>query len=150
MPSSTALTPTSDPLARPDAPTEPPAGCGFTTKYCLAGARWEMDEDLASPSRQTGIRNIELPVEYFTQLAKGDGSAEVVRLLRTTELSRRMMVLFKAFTWMAGEPSIIDPLPPVDASWEALEKAYKAWPERVGGLLSHPQVGNWLAYLDRL
>ncbi|MFF8408375.1 HEXXH motif domain-containing protein [Streptomyces omiyaensis] len=87
-----------------------------------------------------------VPSAHFEALASGRGGPEVVRFLRTTEYSRRLLLLRALLDGAAATPAALGPLPPVDSAWESLTAAQERAPEEFRELLLHPQVGVWLGH----
>ncbi|MET0496154.1 MAG: HEXXH motif domain-containing protein [Actinoplanes sp.] len=99
--------------------------------------------------RHNGHRRLTLTESAFDELARGQGSPEVIDRLWAGQRSRRMIMLRAFYDATAGDPALLGPLPPVAGAWQALESAQDAASEDVTALLMHPQVGNWLAYALR-
>src|SRR5262245_34858850 len=90
-----------------------------------------------------------LPKAHFAELARGAGSAGVIRELWESQRSRKM-VLLRAFWEEANrEPALLGPLAPLDEAWLMLERLQEKNPEHFATLLDYPQVGSWLAYTLR-
>ncbi|MEU4236497.1 HEXXH motif domain-containing protein [Actinoplanes sp. NPDC026619] len=47
-------------------------------------------------------------------------------------------------------PARLDPLPPVDDAWQALERAQSGDPQAFRSVVMDPQIGNWAAYVVRM
>ncbi|MFE4656093.1 HEXXH motif domain-containing protein [Streptomyces hydrogenans] len=87
-----------------------------------------------------------VPSEHFDALASGRGGPDAVRLLRTTEYSRRLLLLRSLLDGAARTPGALGPLPSADSAWETLAAAQERAPEEFRELLLHPQVGVWLGH----
>ncbi|GGM94703.1 HEXXH motif domain-containing protein [Streptomyces fuscichromogenes] len=87
-----------------------------------------------------------VPSAYFNELAAGRGGPETVRFLRTTEYSRRLLLLRSMLDAIAATPGALGPLPPVDTAWDTLTAAQHRAPEGFAELLMHPQTGIWLGH----
>ncbi|WP_369222565.1 HEXXH motif domain-containing protein [Streptomyces sp. R39] len=87
-----------------------------------------------------------VPSAYFDDLAAGRGGPETVCFLRTTEYSRRLLLLRTLLDAIAGTPGALGPLPPVDTAWDLLTAAQQRTPEDFAELLTHPQIGIWLGH----
>ncbi|MFD8012620.1 HEXXH motif domain-containing protein [Streptomyces sp. NPDC058955] len=87
-----------------------------------------------------------IPSAHFDALAAGRGGPDTVRFLRTTEYSRRLLLLRALLDTAARTPGALGPLPSVDSAWAALTAAQEAAPEEFRELLLHPQVGSWLGH----
>ncbi|MFF0480111.1 HEXXH motif domain-containing protein [Streptomyces sp. NPDC004435] len=87
-----------------------------------------------------------LPTAHFDALAAGRGGPAVVRFLRTTEYSRRLLLLRALLDTAARTPGALGPLPAVDSAWAALTDAQRRAPEEFRELLLLPQVGSWLGH----
>ncbi|MEU7068617.1 HEXXH motif-containing putative peptide modification protein [Streptomyces narbonensis] len=87
-----------------------------------------------------------VPSAHFDALAAGRGDAGTVRFLRTTEYSRRLLLLRALLDAVAETPGALGPLPGVDSVWDTLTAAQERSPEVFGELLLHPQVGVWLGH----
>ncbi|WNI16433.1 HEXXH motif domain-containing protein [Actinacidiphila sp. ITFR-21] len=87
-----------------------------------------------------------VPVVHFDELAAGRGGAETVRFLRTTEYSRRLLLLRALLDAIAAVPGALGPTPSADDAWDALTAAQEHAPEHFKELLLHPSVGIWLGH----
>ncbi|MFI8321214.1 HEXXH motif domain-containing protein [Streptomyces sp. NPDC085529] len=87
-----------------------------------------------------------VPSADFDALAAGRGGPDTVRFLRTTEYSRRLLLLRALLDTAARTPGALGPLPSVDSAWAALAAAQERAPEEFRELLLHPQVGSWLGH----
>ncbi|MFE1343804.1 HEXXH motif domain-containing protein [Streptomyces sp. NPDC058757] len=87
-----------------------------------------------------------VPSEHFDALASGRGGPGAVRFLRTTEYSRRLLLLRSLLDDAARTPGALGPLPSPDSAWETLAAAQERAPEEFRELLLHPQVGVWLGH----
>ncbi|MFI9290562.1 aKG-HExxH-type peptide beta-hydroxylase [Streptomyces gardneri] len=87
-----------------------------------------------------------VPSAHFDALAAGRGDAGTVRFLRTTEYSRRLLLLRALLDAVAETPGALGPLPDVDSVWDTLTAAQERSPQDFGELLLHPQVGVWLGH----
>ncbi|MCS0601370.1 HEXXH motif domain-containing protein [Streptomyces sp. LP11] len=87
-----------------------------------------------------------VPSAYFDDLAAGRGGPDLIRFLRGTEYSRRLLLLRALLDAAAATPGALGPLPPVDSAWEALTAAQERAPEAFRELLLHPQTGIWLGH----
>ncbi|MFJ5707719.1 HEXXH motif domain-containing protein [Streptomyces sp. NPDC093105] len=87
-----------------------------------------------------------IPSADFDALAAGRGDPDTVRFLRTTEYSRRLLLLRALLDTAARTPGALGPLPSVDSAWAALTAAQERAPEEFRELLLHPQVGSWLGH----
>lgn len=77
------------------------------------------------------------------------GSPDVIRGLWDTQHSRRMVLLKIFQVAVDKDPSLLEPLPPIDDAWRMLKRFKATSPSRFFFLLGHPQVGSWLAYVVR-
>ncbi|MDV5145382.1 HEXXH motif domain-containing protein [Streptomyces sp. SBC-4] len=87
-----------------------------------------------------------VPSAHFDALAAGRGDAGTIRFLRTTEYSRRLLLLRALLDAVAETPGALGPLPDVDSVWDTLTAAQARAPEDFGELLLHPHVGVWLGH----
>ncbi|MFD3662354.1 HEXXH motif-containing putative peptide modification protein [Streptomyces sp. NPDC058659] len=87
-----------------------------------------------------------VPSAHFDALAAGRGDAGTIRFLRTTEYSRRLLLLRALLDAVAETPGALGPLPDVDSVWDTLTAAQERAPKDFGELLLHPQVGVWLGH----
>ncbi|WP_329623637.1 HEXXH motif domain-containing protein [Streptomyces sp. NBC_01255] len=87
-----------------------------------------------------------VPSAHFDALAAGRGDAGTIRFLRTTEYSRRLLLLRALLDAVAETPGALGPLPDVDSVWDTLTAAQQRAPEDFGELLMHPHVGVWLGH----
>jgi HEXXH motif-containing protein len=90
------------------------------------------------------VRNHRLSVDQFQELCEGVGSAEVVRELRRSQRSRRLLLIDEVIRTASHRPALMGPLPPAESAWEALAAAGDC-----DDVLLHPQVGGWAAYALR-
>jgi HEXXH motif-containing protein len=101
------------------------------------------------PGIPTGLRNHELPLEHFDELADGRGGPETVRLLLAGEHSRRLLLLRVLLDLATGTPELLGPLPSAAAAWAALAEIEAKAPGVLHDVLLAPQVGTWLAHCLR-
>ncbi|MFF6791168.1 HEXXH motif domain-containing protein [Streptomyces filamentosus] len=87
-----------------------------------------------------------VPSAHFDALAAGRGGPETIRFLRTTEHSRRLLLLRALLDTTAATPGALGPLPSVDEAWRVLAAAQERAPEEFRELLLHPHVGVWLGH----
>ncbi|MFG2605595.1 HEXXH motif domain-containing protein [Streptomyces sp. NPDC048514] len=87
-----------------------------------------------------------VPSVYFHDLAAGRGGPDLIRYLRTTEYSRRLLLLRALLDTIAATPGALGPLPPVDSAWDILTRAQEQAPQEFRELLLHPQTGIWLGH----
>ncbi|MET9346867.1 HEXXH motif domain-containing protein [Streptomyces termitum] len=87
-----------------------------------------------------------IPSAHFDALAAGRGGSDTIRFLRTTEYSRRLLLLRALLDTAARTPDALGPLPSVDSAWETLTAAQERAPEEFRELLLHPQTGVWLGH----
>ncbi|MFJ9811372.1 HEXXH motif domain-containing protein [Streptomyces sp. NPDC101158] len=87
-----------------------------------------------------------IPSAHFDALAAGRGGRDTVRFLRTTEYSRRLLLLRALLDEIAETPAALGPLPSVDSAWDTLTTAQERAPEAFRELLLHPQTGVWLGH----
>ncbi|MEU0003454.1 HEXXH motif domain-containing protein [Streptomyces sp. NPDC006314] len=87
-----------------------------------------------------------VPSAYFRDLAAGRGGPETIRFLRTTEYSRRLLLLRTLLDTIAATPGALGPLPPVDSAWDILTAVQEHAPDDFQDLLLHPQIGIWLGH----
>ncbi|MFD4372126.1 HEXXH motif domain-containing protein [Streptomyces sp. NPDC058486] len=87
-----------------------------------------------------------VPSAHFDALATGRGGPDAVRFLRTTEYSRRLLLLRALLDTASRTPGALGPLPAVDSAWTALTAAQERAPGEFRELLLHPQVGSWLGH----
>ncbi|MFI8822656.1 aKG-HExxH-type peptide beta-hydroxylase [Streptomyces sp. NPDC053431] len=87
-----------------------------------------------------------IPSAHFDALAAGRGGPDTIRFLRTTEYSRRLLLLRALLDEMARTPGALGPLPSVDSAWDTLTAAQEHAPEEFRALLLHPQTGVWLGH----
>lgn len=97
---------------------------------------------------QPGRTRHRLPVEFLQMLAVGGGSADAVRFLWQTELSRRLLLVFTLFDHCASAGGLA-PLPAAADAWAVLSQAHARNRRAVDDLLMHPQVGSAAAYVLR-
>jgi HEXXH motif-containing protein len=105
------------------------------------------DEDHAAPY---DLVPHQLPWFDFDELARGDGRAETVRLLRRAERSRRLLLLRALVDEVSKGPDLTGPLPSPDAAWELLARAQDKDPRVLDLMLAHPYTGSWVGYTTRL
>ncbi|MEU3604756.1 HEXXH motif domain-containing protein [Streptomyces sp. NPDC035033] len=91
-----------------------------------------------------------VPSASFDALAAGRGGPGTLRFLRTTEYSRRLLLLRALLDTTARTPAALGPLPSVDSAWDVLTAAQERAPEEFRELLLHPQTGVWLGHGLRL
>ncbi|MFG3345228.1 aKG-HExxH-type peptide beta-hydroxylase [Streptomyces sp. NPDC048018] len=87
-----------------------------------------------------------IPSAHFDALAAGRGGRDTIRFLRTTEYSRRLLLLRALLDEIAETPAALGPLPSVDSAWDTLTAAQERAPEAFRELLLHPQTGVWLGH----
>ncbi|MFG2357686.1 HEXXH motif domain-containing protein [Streptomyces sp. NPDC048521] len=87
-----------------------------------------------------------IPSAYFQDLAAGRGGPETIRFLRTTEYSRRLLLLRVLLGTIAATPGALGPLPGVDSAWDTLTAVQEHAPEDFQELLLNPQIGVWLGH----
>ncbi|MEV5970895.1 HEXXH motif-containing putative peptide modification protein [Streptomyces sp. NPDC051921] len=87
-----------------------------------------------------------IPTAHFDALAAGRGGPDTIRFLRTTEYSRRLLLLRALLDEIAETPAALGPLPSVDSAWDTLTTAQERAPEAFRELLLHPQTGVWLGH----
>ncbi|GHJ37774.1 HEXXH motif domain-containing protein [Streptomyces sp. TS71-3] len=90
-----------------------------------------------------------VPSAHFETLAAGRGGPDTIRFLRTTEYSRRLLLLRALLDAIGATPGALGPLPPVDSAWEVLTAAQERAPEDFRELLLLPQIGVWLGHCLR-
>lgn len=105
---------------------------------------------MASLSGESGIAFHQLPQSYFDAFARLTGDRHMVRYLRTTERSRRKLLLYALLEKAAKTPEQFGPLPPMDAVWELLARVENTAPAAFDRLLAHPYTGAWAGYATRL
>jgi HEXXH motif-containing protein len=86
----------------------------------------------------------------FDALARGTGSARIVRELRSIERSRRLLLLRAIIDEAAKSSDLSTPLPPADAAWDLLARAEHAAPAVLDLVIAHPYTGSWAGYTARL
>ncbi|MEU7425200.1 HEXXH motif domain-containing protein [Streptomyces sp. NPDC040750] len=87
-----------------------------------------------------------IPGAYFDDLAAGRGGPETIRFLRSTEYSRRLLLLRALLDAIAATPGALGPLPSVDSVWDTLTAAQEHAPRAFRELLLHPPIGVWLGH----
>src|SRR5256885_13491160 len=97
-----------------------------------------------------GIAHHQLSWPDFDSLARGDGGADVIRRLRSTQRSRRLLLLRAWTSEVAGDPALYRPLPSPDDAWDLLARVQAAAPDVFTLILNHPYMGAWLGYTRRL
>ncbi|WP_433364703.1 HEXXH motif domain-containing protein [Actinoplanes sp. CA-142083] len=90
-----------------------------------------------------------LSADSFAVLARGGGSAEITRDFRTTEESRRLLLVSTLIKEIEERPGALGPLAPVDAVLKVLAEAQRTAPDAIRDLLMDPGVGSGCAYALR-
>src|SRR5215207_1729396 len=83
-------------------------------------------------------------------LAAGGGGPDVVRRFRLAERSRRLLLLRSVMDEVSKAPELAGPMPGPDDAWELLIRVQEQAPDVVDRLLSHPYLGSWAGYTNRL
>ncbi len=104
----------------------------------------EQDDDASTLSLHR------LPWSDFDALARGLGGPEPVRLLRSAERSRRLLLMRALVDETAKSSTMFDPLPSPETAWELLARAQRADPDSVERIIAHPYTGSWVGYTTRL
>jgi HEXXH motif-containing protein len=86
----------------------------------------------------------------FDLLARAEGGAAAVGVLRAAERSRRLLLLRGLLDDVATNPGLRGPLPSLETAWDLLGKVEKSAPATVARILAHPYTGLWLGYTTRL
>src|SRR5882762_1839265 len=87
--------------------------------------------------------------EQLDSLALGRFDPDAIRILRSAQRSRRLLLLWTLLHLARSRPDPTGPLPPVDDAWRLLLRAESAAPGAVAELLSDPQAGTWIAHTLR-
>src|SRR5579859_5265199 len=98
---------------------------------------------MASRSGEEGIAFHQLPQSHFDAFARLKYDRDMVLYLRTTERSRRKLLLYALLETAAKTPEQLGPLPPMDAVWELLARVENTAPAAFDRLLAHPYTGAW-------
>ncbi|OXM68097.1 HEXXH motif domain-containing protein [Amycolatopsis vastitatis] len=91
-----------------------------------------------------------MPWTDFDAFARGGGGPALVRHLRATERSRRLLLLRGIIDQAAKSPDVSAPLPPPEWAWELLARIEEQDPAAVETILAHPYTGSWAGYTTRL
>jgi HEXXH motif-containing protein len=94
--------------------------------------------------------NHTLPAEHFMRLAAGDGNSGTLQALLGAEFSRRFLLLRILFDLIKSNPTVMDPLPPIDNAWDALEKTQLGSSGVMASVIMSPQIGVWLSRMVRI
>jgi HEXXH motif-containing protein len=86
----------------------------------------------------------------FDAFARGGGGPALVRHLRATERSRRLLLLRGIIDQAAKSPEVSAPLPSPEWAWELLARIQQQAPAAVETILAHPYTGSWAGYTTRL
>lgn len=89
-----------------------------------------------------------IPADQLAELCDGGGGAATIRTLWAGQRSRRLLLL-ETLREALDDPADMGPLPPAAEAWSVWAQADEAAPDACNGLLLHPQVGSWAAYLLR-
>lgn len=92
----------------------------------------------------------QLPWSDFDELARGEIRPSVVRRLRGTERSRRLLLLRALLDEVVKIPGSFGALPSPDDAWDLLARADARAPAAFDAVLAHPYVGSWAGYTLRL
>jgi len=84
------------------------------------------------------------------RLARGGGGADLMRHLRRTERSRRLLLLRVVVDEVAKSPDLSGPLPSPESAWELLVRVQENSPAVLDRMLAHPYTGFWGGYTQRL
>lgn len=101
-------------------------------------------------SSMPGVAFHSLPWGDFDAFARLEGEKRMVRQLRSTEQSRRKLLLYALLEAVAKTPEWFGPLPGVETIWELLARVEAASPVTFDALLAHPYTGSWAGYTTRL
>jgi HEXXH motif-containing protein len=88
--------------------------------------------------------------DTFDQLATGGGGLTAVRLLRSADRSRRMLLLSGLVASAEADEQLTGPLPAAKEPWDLLLRAEAAEPDALERVLAHPYTGSWAGYTTRL
>jgi HEXXH motif-containing protein len=95
------------------------------------------------------LRRHQLSRAHFYALARGQGDADAIQSLWSTQRSRRMALLRYLLDEAERDPQrLMGPLPPAEAVWTVFERSNPSR-ERQDAILLHPQIGSWLTYCVR-
>jgi HEXXH motif-containing protein len=91
------------------------------------------------------LRMHTLPHSAFREICGGPVSPDIIRLMSTTQYSRRKLQLH-ALTGLARDnPTVAGPLTSTDEVWRLLVTIESRAPEIVEDVLMYPPVGAWLS-----
>ncbi|SEF26725.1 HEXXH motif-containing protein [Amycolatopsis pretoriensis] len=92
----------------------------------------------------------EVPWDTLDQLASGGGGVDAIRLLRSADRSRRLLLLRGLVDQATPDSGLTGPLPQAREALDLLERAEQADPEALERVLAHPYTGSWAGYTTRL
>lgn len=92
----------------------------------------------------------ELSWAEFDLVAQAAGGAESVRKLRSSERSRRLLLLRALIDEAVREPARYEPLPSPELAWDLLVRVEEADPAALDAVLLHPYTGSWAGLTTRL
>jgi HEXXH motif-containing protein len=101
-------------------------------------------------SADLDVARHQLSFADFESLARGAAGAGVTRRLRSTERSRRLVLLRALMDSVAGRPELYGPLPDPEDAWSLLAKVQERTPEAFETIIGHPYTGAWVAHAKRL
>jgi HEXXH motif-containing protein len=91
-----------------------------------------------------------IPWDTFDQLAAGNGGVTALRLLRSAERSRRLLLLLALVDRGEQDERLSGPLSGAERPWDLLVRAQEAEPDALERILAHPYTGSWAGYTTRL
>lgn len=86
---------------------------------------------------------------HFAELARGEGDAECIRVLREGQLSKNIITIRSIMDIAAGEHPEAYAASALEQGYDLLAKAQARSAAAVAIVLSHPQIGAWAAHCMR-
>lgn len=97
------------------------------------------------PDRSSeSLRRHTLPHTVFHEICAGPASPDTIKLMRTTQYSRRKLQLRALISLASANPASIGPLTEVAEVWHLLVTTERQAPDIVEEVLMYPTVGSWL------
>lgn len=98
------------------------------------------------PGRPDGpLRRHTLPLSAFRDVCKGPVAADIIKLIRTTQYSRRKLQLHALAGLAIDDPTAVGTLTGMEEVWSLLSTVESRAPEIVEDVLMYPTVGAWLS-----
>jgi len=102
-----------------------------------------------SGALQDAVAKHRMPGSYFAELSAGRGDSAVIRYLRKTERSRRLVALGLLFEEAENSTHLPPQLRHASEARHVLAQAQSGARDETDRLLLHPQVGGWASYALR-